>query len=107
LQRLRNASALDDKIVKFFLFGKFGHFLKQVLSKSAADASILEAYEFFLGLDHFRILKEHGIDVKLSHIIDNNSTLQVPLVFENMVKQSGFSSSKESREKSYREFVEI
>ena len=64
LLRLTDTTALDDYVVKLLQLGKTDELLEQVAAEGAADASVLEGDDLFLGLGEVvGLLDEGGIDV--------------------------------------------
>lgn len=64
LLRFTDTTALDDDVVKLLQLCKTNELLEQVATEGAADASVLESDDLFLGLGEVvGLLDEGGVDV--------------------------------------------
>lgn len=68
LLRLTDTTTFDDDVVKLLQLGKTDELLKQVAAEGAADTSVLEGDNLFLGLGEVvRLLDEGGVDVDATY----------------------------------------
>ena len=98
----RNTCALNHQVIELSRFCQLRNLLKKIFSESAADTSILHTDEFLLSLHESTTGNKRRVNVELCHVINDEGTLQVLFVFQNMLQQCGFARSKEARNNSDR-----
>jgi hypothetical protein len=97
-QGLRYSGGLDEQIVKPPLGGEAGHFLEQVVTQRAANASIGHLDELFLGAGEFRSSIAHkiSVNVHLAHVIHDDGDASAFAIIENVVEKRRLPGSKKT-----------
>ena len=67
-------------MVELLLLGETDDLLDEVGLECAADATVLHPHHCLLALDQVGVVDQALVDVELSHVVDNDSTLEVLVV---------------------------
>ena len=69
----RNPCAFNQQVIKTFFFGQAFYLQHQVFAQGATDAAIAHFHQFFFGAGKgLFFLDQTGIDVDLTHVVDNH-----------------------------------
>ena len=99
-QRFAHPRALDEQIVKASVSRQLANFQQQVLAQRAADAAVAHLHELFLraGKRRAAVAHQHGVDVDLAHVVDDDRYTPPLAVVKHMVKQGGLARAQEAGE---------
>ena len=96
-QRLGDAGAFDQQIVKAPLLGQLAHALQQVVAQRAADAAIGHLDQLFLGPVQLGAFADQiGVDVHLGHVVDDDRDATSFAIVQDMVQQRGLSGPQKA-----------
>ena len=97
-QRLGDAGAFDQEVIEPPFLRERPDFGQKVVPQRAADAAIGHLHQAFVGAREVgaALTDQGGVDVHLTHVVDDHGDASSLAVVENVVQQRGLAGTEEA-----------